>query len=205
MKKIALVAAIFIFASLSFGCATLSSTSNKLMPSEKRFATIWTDYDSALRSFKKVEPSKTTLEDLKKMGWDPYTAPNTTFLNPLTVRKIFLGTGTDTLLKMEDLPKDIQDYLKEFNSCTGFKFEQANLYTEGRGNIIKRLLNFKKEDLTTGWRFQAFIFMKNDTVAYVFWEGTPNIKDPQLKKNPLGPLGELFGRAPGIIVDRVVP
>lgn len=195
MKKV-LIAIIALFPFL-WGCAAISQ---KVMPSEGRPAVSqWKNYQSALDVFKKIEPGKTSLADLKKLGFDPDITPNTTFLNPITIRNLFLGTDTKAPIKFEDLPQDIQDYLKDFNNCLGFKFEQEVSYTEGKGSLVKRWLKFKKEDLTTGWRFEALIFMKKDTVAYVYWEGKPNIKDPRFKKDPLGPLTDIFGNIPGLI------
>ncbi len=188
--------------SLISGCATITSTSNNLMPTEKKVAVSnWKSYQSAIEAFNRIEPNKTTLADLKKIGFDPEITPNTVFLDPISVRNIFLGNNSAT--RITDLPEDLQKYLKDFNDCRGFKFKQEAIFTKGEGNILTRLLKFNKEDVVSGWSFEAWVFMKKDKVVYTLWLGNPKIRELRTQKNPLGPFSDILGNAPALIIKAI--
>ncbi len=188
--------------SLIFGCATITSTNNSLMPTEKKIAVSnWKNYQSAIEAFNRIEPNKTTMAELKKIGFDPNITPNTVFLDPISVRNIFLGNNS---IRIEDLPKDLQEYLKDFDECRGFKFRQEAIFTKGEGNILSRLLKFKKEDLISGWQFEAWVFMKKNKVVYTLWLGNPNIREVRIQKNPLGAFSDILGNIPAIAL-RAIP
>jgi len=198
------VAIVIMLACLSlilFGCATITSTSGNLMPTERKIAVSnWKSYQSAIEDFNRIEPNKTTLADLKKIGFDPNITPNTVFLDPISIRNIFLGNNS---IRIDDLPKDLQEYLRDFNECRGFKFKQEAIFTKGEGSILSRLLKFKKEDIISGWMFEAWIFMKKDKVVYTLWLGNPNIREIRTQKNPLGPFSEILGNVPAMAIKAI--
>lgn len=198
MKRTGMIIVFLALAFLLGGCASFSSS---LMPSEKHLAiSPWKDYEGAEAAFKKIEPGKTVTEDLKVLGFDPYRTPNVTILDPLSIRNLFLGNNPS--VKLEDLPKEIQDYLRDINECRGFKLKQESVHTKGKGSLLLRLFKFRKEDVTLGWNFEAWIFLKKDAVVYTLWQGNPMISQVRVQKNPLGPFAEIFGNIPKTIIDR---
>ncbi|MBI4837042.1 MAG: hypothetical protein HY813_01385 [Candidatus Portnoybacteria bacterium] len=168
------------------------------MPTEKQNAvTSWLSYQDAETAFNKIKAGKTTISDLAKIGFDSQS-PNVTVLDPLTIRNLFVGTNSG--LRLEDLPMSIQAYLKDFENCRGFKFQGDMMQSRGRGNLVARIFGFNKEDLITGWQFEAWIFVSKDKVAYTLWKGTPHISKVQRQQNPLGPFGDILRNAPQMAI-----
>lgn len=75
---------VMVLLSLFVGCTNL-------LPSSK--ATInspWQDFDSAKVDYGKIIPWQTTLEELNKIGFNPYTVPNIRILNATDTINIFM-------------------------------------------------------------------------------------------------------------------
>lgn len=118
---------ILIVVSLISGCASL-------MPSEANMGiSPWSEYAEAQRQFEKIEPYKTEINDLKNLFFDPEKNPNTTYLNYLSVRNLFINNPS---VKIEDLPGGIQDCFIHFEQCYAFEFKMENIKTKGQGNIV---------------------------------------------------------------------
>jgi hypothetical protein len=49
-------------------------------------------------------------------------------------------------------------------------------------------LNFRRNTVTTGWKFSALIVVIDDTDVYKQWDGQPKIETTEARTNPLGPL-----------------
>lgn len=175
-----------------------------LMPKEDRIVVSrWSNYEEARADFEKIIPNKTTQKDLEKIGIDPKILPNVTILDPFTIRNLFLGNNPSVQLK--DMSPEIQEYLKDLDNCTGFKYKQEDIKTKGLGNILLRLLTFWVEDVTKGWQFEATIFLKKDkrVVVFALWRGDPNVDQIKKQVDPLGPLGKIFSSSRVIIADRL--
>ncbi|KKQ43478.1 MAG: hypothetical protein US61_C0010G0010 [Parcubacteria group bacterium GW2011_GWE2_37_8] len=182
MKK-GFISLIFIMILSISGCASL-------MPSETNIAiSPWSEYAEVKKQFEKIEPYKTKISDLKDLSFDPEKNPNTTYLNYLNVRNLFINNPS---VKTEDLPGGIQDCFINFEYCYAFEFKLENIKTEGQGNIVLRLLKFREENLTTGPRVSFKVFLVGNLVVYKLPpEGTPHIRKYTLKKRPLGLLQDI--------------
>lgn len=169
------------------GCAAL-------MPSEATITNSpWKTYDEAKNLFDRIEPYKTTLEDLKNMSLDPYKIPNTKILNAISVRNLFVVSPSTSL---DDLPSGIHDCLHHhnFEKCIGFEYRFENIKSKGIGNLFLRIFSFKKETHTTGRDITFQIFLINNIVVYkLIPEGISEIDKFRKEIRPLGPLQEPFG------------
>ncbi len=194
MKRILGVLAITaLLACLSFtlGCSVVSSG---LMPQDKRITTSpWGSYEELEKIFNSITPGK-TIDDLKKLKLNP-KGKNVTTLDPLTIRKLFLG-DSNSGLKIENLPLAVQEYLKDFENCRGFEYNYENITSEGKGNLFLRLIGVKKEYLVTGWRFKGYIFVRKNVIVCVIPSGTPNINQVQSNRDIVTPIGNLIISAP---------
>jgi hypothetical protein len=65
------------------------------------------------------------------------------------------------------------------------------------GNFMLDFMNFRRDTITTGWKFGALIVIVSDKVVYKQWSGSPNIQEETLQRNPLGPL-QGVGSSPSI-------
>jgi len=117
------------------------------------------------------------------------TSPWTKFLDAVAVQNTFVnpGGGSD-----QKIPEEIRDCLSEFKQCRGFGFTYNQVVDRGVGNIVKRWLRFRIENLIRGPDVMFQVFLKGELVVFKRFEGTPNVDKTRLRKNPLGPLQEPF-------------
>ena len=47
-------------------------------------------------------------------------------------------------------------------------------------------LNFKRDTLTTGWKFGALIVVIHDKVVHKQWSGRPKIEETEVRNKPAG-------------------
>ncbi len=190
-RGLGVVIVMLSFLSLTlFRCATITSTSNSLMPKDRHIVTsAWESYGEIEAVFNSILPGK-TIEDLKKIGLNP-KGRNVTTLDPLTIRKLFLGDANSGL-RMEDLPMAVQEYLRDFENCRGYEYNYESVVSEGKGSLLWRLLGVKKEYLVTGWRFKGYIFVRKDVVVCVIPSGTPNINQIQSNRDIITPIGSIL-------------
>jgi hypothetical protein len=188
-------ALIFPFFALFFiGCASLQ-------PSSSRQSAIgslpWSNFKEANDEAQKIIIGKTTINDLKKLNFDPDLLPNTERI--LDVRKELLPNTSDTV---EMLPPEAKICYLKFVQCEGYKFSVEVIEVKGRGNIALRVIHVRKEDVTTGWELKLNVYLiprkflenmaeddpRKDEKVVAFWliGGKPNIQEISIKINPLG-------------------
>lgn len=166
-----------------FGCAAL-------LPSKTKTTTApWKNYEVAKKLFDTVEPYKTSLDDLKKLSFDPQKVPNTRFLNALTIRNMFLN---NLVIGMKDLPEGIRDCLGDFENCRGFEFKLSDIKDLAIGNFYLRVFKFKKENLVTGTDVTFQFFLKGNIIVYKLFDGVPDTNKLNIERSPLGPVQEPF-------------
>lgn len=203
----ALFMAFFVLA----GCATV-------LPSGSQQSSIhvlpWKNYDEFSQNTEKVVAFKTTLDDLKKSGFNPKSIPNTEFLNKEKVRQKLLPRQNDSV---DSLPPGAKECYTNFSECPGYAFRVQKINIRGVGSAWLRVIRVKKEDETTGWKgtvdfyllprkYIPSIYLPMDdgvaegeargeeaVVVFMSVGGTPNIQELVIKKTPLGPLDIAIG------------
>lgn len=161
------------------GCANL-------LPSMKREVTTpWIDFDSAKRSFDQIVPYQTTLHAVHTLGFGPDHVPNMQVLNQAQVVQ---ATLPSPLQDGATVPKGILDCMRAGTACVGYAMEPSRMEYRRVGNFVLDVLNFRRDTVTTGWRFAALIVVIDDTVVYKQWSGQPKIQSTVRRTNPLGPL-----------------
>ena len=95
----------------------LSGCSTSPLPSgHKRSFTSWTTFDEAKQAYDKVVVRQTTFEDLKILGFDPFTTPNVKRLTYLDVINFFMPNPS---IKIEQLAPGLQQCLWARAKCYG--------------------------------------------------------------------------------------
>jgi hypothetical protein len=185
---------VIVFIFLNTGCS-----SNNLLPSVKNTTeSPWQNYAEARKAFDRIVPMKSTTEDLKKLGFDPFETPNVTLVTYLEILQKFMPNQS---IKLEDLDDGVQNCLKARAQCSGYEVSPNKVNKKRYGSVMLDLLNFRKKTVTTGWHFKALIVLNGDLVVYKLSGGEPNIIEFEDKRNPLGPLqniGEAIRIAPEI-------
>ena len=124
------------------------------------------------------------LEPLKA----PFGAENVRVLSYLDVVARFLPQGRLTL---EDLDPDLRACLAAREDCWAIEVAPKVIEKRREGALVVDMLGFRRETITTGWRFSAVVVLEADVVRYKIWDGSPSIEETTITKKPLGPLQEM--------------
>jgi hypothetical protein len=166
---------IFLALVLQVGCSTL-------LPSGKSVAeSPWLYYADAKNAFDSVVVGTTTVDDLKRLGFDIKASPNLKILNYLDI------AATVQAIPMPELDPGLQSCLRARAECRAYVFEPKRTYSKRIGNFWLDSLNFRRVTQETGWRFKALFVFINHHVAYKLSSGEPQIDQLEDKVNPLGP------------------
>jgi hypothetical protein len=185
MKTCLKSVAIFIFLLIFTGCASLLPSSKTTVNSP------WQDFDSAKLEYEKIMPEITTMDDLKKMSFNPYEIPNIRIMNVTEIIGVFLPNPS---IKIEDLDPGIQKCIEKRQRCTAYRFEPGVIDNNRVGNFWADLFTFKRHTIVTGWEFRGLITIVDNVVTYRDPAGgRPLVKTEEVVNKPLGPLQEVGG------------
>ena len=173
---------------LQVGCSTL-------LPSGKAVAeSPWLEYADAKKSFDAITVGKTTVEDLKTLGFDVKDSPNLKVLNYLDI------AASVQAIPIQELDPGLQACLRARADCRAYVFEPERTYSKRIGNFWLDILNFRRKTHETGWKFKALIVFVNHHVAYKLSSGEPQIDKMGDQVNPLGPI-----QVPVSLLNHVLP
>lgn len=170
--------AVALVAVLVGGCAAL------LPVGRQETVVPWHSFEEAKAAYDRIEPYTTKVADLHDLGYDPAKTPNVTLLNYSQVVK---KAVPQLSFSIEDQPQGIRDCIRAENRCIGYTLEQSQIKRKRVGNFFLDFLNFDRETLITGWRFNALIVLVDGTVVYKQWSGQPLVRQIDRNRNPLGP------------------
>jgi hypothetical protein len=156
--------------------------------SSQRARTPWQNFDEAQLAYDKVVPHKTTVSELKTMGFDPMTTPNVKILTYLDLIQRFIPNASITF---DDLQPDVRACIESKDCCHAYEMDLDLTDNKRFGNLALDIFGFNRKTKTTGWTFKALIIVKDDVVAYKIRSGEPNVDRVEKKTKPLGPLQEL--------------
>ena len=164
------------------GCKALFSSTSQ------RARTPWQNFDEAQSAYDKVVPHKTTVSELKTMGFDPMTTRNVKILTYLDLIQRFIPNASITF---DDLQPDVRACIESKDCCHAYEMDLDLTHNKRFGNLALDVFGFNRKTKTTGWTFKALIIVKDDIVAYKIRSGEPNVDRLEQKTKPLGPLQEL--------------
>ena len=170
------------------GCAQLLPRAISQEPSG------FNSFEDAARAFDAVVPYRTTVEELKALGFDLQASANMTLIPypQLTAR-----LSSDRGVPFDALDPGIRDCILSRQACQVYEF---NLWRETRrreGSFMLDFLNFRRTQRTVGWRFSGMLAMRDGMVLFRSHGGEPRNDRTERQVNPLGPLqpaGEGVGR-----------
>lgn len=176
-------------------CLVLQVGCVALLPKGKNIAeSPWQDYVDAKRAFDAITIGRTTVDDLKQLGFDIKASPNIKILSYLEV------ASSVQPIPIPELDPGLQACIRARSDCRAYVFEPSRIYSKRVGNFWLDIFNFRRKTHQTGWRFRALIVFVNHTVAYKLSSGEPQVDTMEDKINPLGPI-----QAPVGIITRLVP
>lgn len=160
------------------------------------------DYRSAEEAYAQIRPFETTIDELKKRGFDPYKTPNVRVMNYLDLLPKFMPQQSVT---KDDLDPAVRACLKSRERCQGWVAEPSRIDRDRTSNVALDVLGFERETTSTGWRAQMLVLIQDDVVVYKLWSGTPTINEVKRETKPLGPFQDLSGAAASAAKNAVVP
>ena len=156
----------------------------------------WDSFDEAKMAFDRVVVYETDLQELKNLGFDPFSTSNMEILTYLDIMAHFMPNQA---IKKEDLDTGIRECINAKNGCLAYEMSVEVLNSERRGSVFLDLFGFKRKTNRSGWQFHALFVINDGFVVYKLWGGKPQINETSLNKKPLGPLQEsgdaMFGVA----------
>ena len=175
---VVLVATLATLATLATGCSSL------LPKSRSETEAPWKTFEEVKRTFDSIEPGRTTLQELKQLGYDPYVNPNVTVLNYSDV----LSKYAPNAVRDEYLEPGVRECLKTQTRCNAYALDHRQIRRDRVGNFFLDIINYERRTEITGWRFGAVIVVVDDRVVHKSWSGVPAIREVEENRNPLGPL-----------------
>ena len=148
----------------------------------------WESFDDAKAAYDAVAPTQTTKAELAALGYDPIETPNVRVLSYVDLIQRFLPRES---IDTQALDPNLRSCIEARERCWGYEVTPSVIDRSREGNIALDMFGFRRETMTTGWRFSAVIVLMDDLVQYKIWEGTPKIKEQKVETKPLGPLQEL--------------
>jgi hypothetical protein len=153
--------------------------------SEETTASPWKTYQEAQAAFDRIEPGRTTVDDLKALELDPATNANIVILNYSDVLRRFLLNQS---VSVADLDYGVRECVSAKIVCWGYEVNQKNVRKHRNGSFWLDFLGFRRETHTAGWKFHGLILMKDGVVIYKLTGGQPAILEQEDQHTPLGPL-----------------
>lgn len=175
----------------STGCASILPSSTEVKHSP------WKSFNAAHTAYQQIIPTKTTISDLKKLGFDPFTTPNITILSYLDIIGHFMPNNS---IGLDDLDPAVRACIDDRAGCSGYHISPKVTHSARVGNAFLDLLTFKRVTRETGWSFSALVLFRNDIVTYKVWRGVPIIEVERQVKKPLGPLQDPANTIRGLLL-----
>ena len=170
-------------AGLAAGCAQL------LPKSEVEVQSPWRDFAAARDAIESIRPGLSTVDDLRALGIDPYAGPN---VNILTYSDI--ASRFPVQVGLDKLDAGLRLCLEAGRRCTGYAVNVRDLKRDRVGGFWLDSLGFKRTVEISGWSFNALVLLVGDQVVYTLYGGQPNVREQEVKRQPLGPIQD-FGES----------
>lgn len=139
-----------------------------------------------MRAYDSIEPERTTLQELRQLGYDPYRNSNVTVLHFSDV----LSKYAPNAIRDEYLEPGIRQCLHMQTACSAYMIDHRQIRHTRVGNVLLDFINYRRRTEISGWRFSAVIVLVGERVVYKSWSGTPAVSEVEEIENPLGPLQE---------------
>jgi len=180
------------------GCAS-SQEAFSLLPREKTVReTPFRSFDEVYGTYLKVKP-KTTLTELKQLGFDPQKFSGAKEWNEISVQKFIRGEHKN--IPLEELKPEAQACAQANGRAWEFKFDFSEKIGETTfADFVKRELGYSHKDHVVGSSLWAwFCYDENDVVLYKLADLQPFIDETRVAKDPFSPFRKalivLFGAA----------
>jgi len=156
------------------------------------------DFESARRALDQAVPFKTTVEDLRRLGFDVRDSANVTLIPyPELVSRL----APNPSVPLSELDAGIRECILSRMACQAYEFELGRQLRQREGGFWGDFLNFKRTTAVSGWHFKALVVVRDGVVLFRNYGGEPKIVRTERQVNPLGPF-QPAGEAAGGMITR---
>lgn len=182
-KAAGIVTLIAVSLALLAGCASLLPKAHSDEPSG------FTSFEAARDAFARVEPLRSTTEDMKELGFDPAASAN---VRETPYPQWLAQMVQSANVPLPDLDQGIRDCVALRQQCRAYQFRFTHVDRNRTGNFFLDFLNFDRTTQTSGWRFEGMVLVSDKgLVLFRNHAGEPRIEQTERTRNPLGPFQSL--------------
>ena len=178
MKQLCLRALIPVTALGLAGCTALLPSSSAVSPSS------FDSFEAAQAALEKTVPYKTTLEELKALGFDPQASANVTVIPyPEIISRLAPYSG----VALDALDPGVRDCILAQTQCKAYVYRFGRVDRQRDGNFFLDFFNIKRDVQMNGWRFEGLVVVRNGIVLFRNSAGESKLNTFEKTTNPLGP------------------
>jgi len=167
------------------GCASLLPRGHSEETSPFR------SFEAARDALERVEPYRTTVEEMKALGFDTHASTN---VREIPFPQLVSHLVQTPFLPLADLDPGIQECIAVRHRCRAYQFHFSRIARQRTGAFALDILNFKRITQTSGWRFEGTVLVRDDNIVlFRNHGGEPKLESTEVEGNPLGPLQSLDG------------
>jgi hypothetical protein len=183
----------------AFTAALLLAACGHLLPSEtQKLGSTFESFDAARQALERVVPFRTTVQELRELGFDIDHSPNVTVIPyPELVSRL----APNPSIPLSELDPGIRECIFARMACRTYEFQIGKQDSRREGGFWADFLNFRRLTSVSGWNLKALVVVRDDLVLFRNHGGEPKIVRSELRVNPLGPL-QPTGEATGALLTR---
>jgi hypothetical protein len=153
-------------------------------------------FETAATAFEKVIGYRTTVGELKELGFDLQASSNLTLIPypQLTAR-----LSPDPGVPFDALDPGIRDCILARQACQAYEFHLSHESKRREGAFWLDFLNFRRTVRVVGWRFEGLVAVRDGVVLFRSHGGEPRNDRTERQVNPLGPF-QPAGEAAGALI-----
>ena len=190
MKQLCVRVLILVTALGLAGCTALLPSSSAVSPSS------FDSFEAAQAALEKTVPYKTTLEELKALGFDPQASANVSIIPyPEVVSRLAPYSG----VALDALDPGVRDCILAQTQCKAYVYRFGRTDRQRDGNFFLDFLNIKRHTQISGWRFEGLVVVRDGVVLFRNSAGEPRLDATERNTNPLGPF-QRYGESSDIFL-----
>lgn len=169
----------------------LSGCGGMLLPEQSEIHTShFESYQAVRDAFDKIQPMRTSLDEMSALGFDVQNASNAQILSYLDIADRFMPNGS---LAFDRLDPAVQACIMARAGCQGYAFQIKHDSIDRSGSLFLDIFGFVHTSTETGWSAQVLILVQDGRVTHKLLSGEPNVLVVRTDIEPLGPAQNLSG------------
>ncbi len=162
----------------------LTSCAELLPRSQSQQPTAFESYEAAASALEQAVPYKTTVGELKALGFNIEASANVT---QISYPQLIARLAPNSSVPLEALDAGLRDCILARQECRVYEFRLSHETRRRDGNFWLDFLNFRRQTTITGWRFEGLLVVRNGMLLFRSHGGEPRTSRTEVEVRPLGP------------------